>query len=582
MTIKKYFAFLAAAGLLACSSAKTGSDKPSASREKERVLSEGERMEIDFLFFNAQKEKLIGNMGVAENLFLEVLKRDATNAQAYYEIGRTSLARKELPRALEYAQKAAKLNPSNPWYLRLEADLLRQSGRQPEAVSVLKQLVKLPDQSMPDVLMDIALLQGESNQWSDAIKTLNEVEKLGGPAPELAEQKRQYWMKLNKPDKALEEVRKLSEAYPTEPDYMLYLGQLYFEKGDFDNAQKQFEKALQYDATNGKIYVALADTYRAKKQNKKATEALEQAFGFPDVDIDLKVQVLLTLFEQFDKEPAARELALRLSEKTVALHGEDPKAWAIRADLLYHSRNYEGAAVAYKNAIDFDTESQKYTVWQQYLFALLETQQWLVLAEKGQRGSELFPNQPVPYFLGGLALLQQKEHEKAVALLRSGVKMVFGNAELEAQFYAALGDGYHALKKHEESDLSYDRALKLKPDNALVLNNYAYYLSLRKEKLDKAAEMSAKSLKLEPGNASYLDTYGWILYQQGKYADARGYIEKALAASGENGTLLEHLGDIWFRLGDEAKAREFWQRAKTAGVESDFIDRKLADGKLYE
>jgi tetratricopeptide (TPR) repeat protein len=568
--------------LLGCASSKKSDAPTAAAKPKAKVLTEGERMEIDYLFFNAQKEKLIGNMGVAENLFVEILKRDETNAQAHYEIGRTSMARQELPRALQYAQKASKLDPSNPWYLRLEADLLRQSGRQQEAIPVLRKLAQLPGQEKVDVLMDIALLHGEVNQYPEAIKALNEVEKIGGPAPELAEQKRQYYTKMGKPDKALEEIKRLSAAYPTQPEYMLYLGQLYFEKGDFLNAQKQFETALQYDPTNGKIFVALADTYRAQKQNKKAEEFLSKAFDYPDVDIDLKIQVMLTLFAQFDKDPGVRALALELSRKTTVLHAEEAKAWAIRADFLYHSQQFEEAVKAYRQAIELDTESQKYTVWQQYLLSLLEVQQWAELSKQGTRATELFPNQPVPYFLGGLALLQEKQHQQAIDILRRGVRMVYGNAELEAQFYAALGDGYHSLSKHEESDASYDRALKIKPNNALVLNNYAYYLSLRKQQLDKAAEMSARSLKLEPGNPSYLDTYGWILYQQGKYSEARKYIEQALAASGENGTLLDHLGDVVFKMGETDKALAYWLRAKAAGVESEFIDRKIADKQLYE
>ncbi|MFN3530328.1 MAG: tetratricopeptide repeat protein [Bacteroidia bacterium] len=571
---------LAAVVLSACASKKTG---PLAGKKQEvRVLSEAERMEIDFLFFNAQKEKLIGNFGVAENLFLEIIKRDATNAQAYYEVGRTSLARQQLPRAQEYAAKAAALSPGNPWYLRLEADLLRQLGRQKESIAVLHRLSMLPDQDRAAILMDIALLYGEQNEYQEAIKVLNEVEKSTGPAPELAEQKRQYWLKLNKPDKAIDEIRRLSEASPLEADYLLYLGQLYFEKGDFDLARKQFEKALLLEPDNGKIYIALADSWRAKGNQGKSFEYLQKSFAFPDVDIDVKVQVLLSLFDDFDRNVEVRKLALELSKITVETHPEEAKAWAIRGDLMYHTRAFEAAAKAYKNAIDFDQSAQKYTVWQQYLLSLLETQQFQLLGTDGQKATELFPNQPVPYFLAGIALLQEKSYEPAIKILRSGVRMVYGNAELESQFYASLGDAYQAIKQFEESDASYDRALKIKPENALVLNNYAYYLSLRGERLDKAEEMSAKSLKLEPGNASYLDTYGWILYQQGRYAEAAGFMEQALAIDGNNGTLLEHYGDILYKMGKTEQAIDYWKRAQAAGVESDFINKKVADGKLYE
>jgi tetratricopeptide (TPR) repeat protein len=570
-------------GMGACTGPKKIIQKGAENKIAADHLTEAERMEVNFLFFNGQKEKLIGNFGVSENLFLEIIKRDPSNAQAYYEVGRTSLSRQQPARALEYAAKAAVLHPQNPWYLRLEADLLRQLGRQPEAITVLRKLSIMSEQDRVSILLDISSLHGEINQYHEAIKVLNEVEKLAGPAPELAEQKRQYWVKLKKPEKGIEEIRQLSEAFPMDAEFMLYLGQLYFEQGDYENSRKQFEKALKIEPENGKIYIALADTYRAKHDNKKAFSYLERGFAFSEVDIDIKVQVLLTLFEEFDRDPSVRDLALRLSKVTVVAHPEDAKAWAIRGDLMYHTRGFEDAVIAYKKAIDFDPGNQKYTVWQQYLFSLLETQQFAALGREGQNAVALFPNQPVPYFLGGLGMLQIKSYQQAIELLRPGVRMVYGNAELEAQFYAALGDGYHGLKQHEESDASYERALKIKPDNALVLNNYAYYLSIRKAKLDRAEEMSQRSLKLEPGNASYLDTYGWILYQLGRFAEARTYIEKALALSGENGTLLEHYGDVLYQLGEKDKAKQYWQRAKDAGGDvSEFIDQKLADGKLYE
>ncbi len=144
----------------ACASRKS-STSTKDNRVAARELSESERMEIDFLFFNAQKEKLIGNMGVAENLFVEIIKRDPTIAQAHYEVGRTSMARQEFVRAHEYAANASALAPQNSWYLRLEADLLRQLGRQKEAIPVLRRLSKLPEQDALSVLLDISMLHGE-------------------------------------------------------------------------------------------------------------------------------------------------------------------------------------------------------------------------------------------------------------------------------------------------------------------------------------------------------------------------------------------------------------------------------------
>ena len=64
--------------------------------------------------------------------------------------------------------------------------------------------------------------------------------------------------------------------------------------------------------------------------------------------------------------------------------------------------------------------------------------------------------------------------------------------------------------------------------NVVVLNNYAYFLSLEKKDLKKAERMSALAVKLEPNNSTYLDTYAWIFFVQGNYTLAKIYIETAV------------------------------------------------------
>ena len=116
-----------------------------------------------------------------------------------------------------------------------------------------------------------------------------------------------------------------------------------------------------------------------------------------------------------------------------------------------------------------------------------------------------------------------------------------------------------------------------------MLNNYSYYLSLRKLNLDKAEAMSKKCNELEPNNNSYQDTYGWILYQMKKYDDAKVWVGKAVDNGGRNnGTLLEHYGDILYQLGNKDEALKYWIDAKKAKGTSELIDKKIADKKLYE
>ena len=53
---------------------------------------------------------------------------------------------------------------------------------------------------------------------------------------------------------------------------------------------------------------------------------------------------------------------------------------------------------------------------------------------------------------------------------------------------------------------------------------------------------------------------------------------------GNNSVILEHLGDAYANLNDITKALEYWNKAKEVdkGDVSEFLDKKIADKKLYE
>ncbi|MBL7937323.1 MAG: tetratricopeptide repeat protein, partial [Bacteroidia bacterium] len=165
--------------------------------------------------------------------------------------------------------------------------------------------------------------------------------------------------------------------------------------------------------------------------------------------------------------------------------------------------------------------------------------------------------------------------------LEDGIEFVYDNKPLLIEFYSNLGNAYNSIKNYAKSDKAFDDALKVDPDNALILNNYSYFLSLRKEKLEKAERYSKRSNELAPNNRSYIDTYGWILYQQGKYKEAEEWLSRAVKM-GSKSAISEHYGDVLYKLGRKEEALNYWQEAKTAGSGSELLDKKIADKKLND
>jgi Tfp pilus assembly protein PilF len=164
-----------------------------------------------------------------------------------------------------------------------------------------------------------------------------------------------------------------------------------------------------------------------------------------------------------------------------------------------------------------------------------------------------------------------------------GLEFVIENPPLLAQFYSSLGDTYHSTKQHQKSDSLYDLALNIEPENVQVLNNYSYYLSLRNHDIERAIEMSKKSNEISPNNASFQDTYAWILYQQKEYKEAKIWLQKAYENGGNlSPVITEHYGDVCFQLGDKEQALIFWQKAKSLGEGSKYLDKKITEKILYE
>jgi tetratricopeptide (TPR) repeat protein len=113
-----------------------------------------------------------------------------------------------------------------------------------------------------------------------------------------------------------------------------------------------------------------------------------------------------------------------------------------------------------------------------------------------------------------------------------------------------------------------------------VLNNYAYYLSLRNENLDRAKEMAMKSVELDPYNSNNLDTYAWVLYKLEDYKNALEWIKKAYNNSGgASGVVLEHYGDILIKLGKKDEALKYWKLAREKTDYSEYLDGKIKDNE---
>lgn len=544
------------------------------------VLNEKQKLEFDYIFHEASRERILGNLQMAAGLFAKCIKINPNEATPYYEMANIYEITKDVNLALAFSQKAVELDDNNKWYRLLYAHILQQSGKTDLAIKQYQKLIEIEPNNI-NLYFDVAQMQAYSEKYKDALESYNKIEKITGIDEQIIRQKEKIYLKLNDVEGAANEIKKLIKAYPDVTQYQGLLADLYLSNNMPEKAFAIYQEILAKDPQNPYAHLSLYDYYKTKNEDEKAIESAKMAFQSPDLDIDTKMQILLSYYAVSDKNATLKKEAFELNKILIKTHPEEAKAYTIYADFLLQEKKLEGAKENYLKAIEFD--NSRFPIWNQLMFIESELNQQDDLLRDSKKAIELFPNQPIFYFFYGLTSLQKKNYQDAIDNLEIGKDFVIDNPPLLTQFYATLGDAYNGQKSYEKSDAAYEKALKIDPKNIYVLNNYSYFLSLRKEKLERAEQLSALCNELEPNQPNYQDTYAWILYTQGKFVQAKDWLEKAIEnGGGSNPVILEHLGDVHAQLNNITKAVEFWVKAKEKEGNSALLDKKIADKKLYE
>jgi len=303
------------------------------------------------------------------------------------------------------------------------------------------------------------------------------------------------------------------------------------------------------------------------------------AFENRGLDIDDKVSVTASFYSNLSQ----KENTYKLLDVILATHPNEPKALALYADFLQRDGRFEEARDKYRKVVLL--YGSRYSVWEALLICNLYILDTVGLLQDAQEALERFPEQPMVYYMLGTAYSLKKDYSLAMQYFEQAARLARSNQRLLHQIYASLGDIYHHLGNHRKSDENYRKALEIDPNSVVVLNNFAYFLSLRKENLEEAERMARLACQAEPTNPTFLDTFAWVLYQQGRYEEARAIMELALDNGGDSeAVILEHYGDILWKTGDKECALDFWKKAYELDAEacSDFLREKINTQTLIE
>ncbi|CAM3953364.1 tetratricopeptide repeat protein [Mucilaginibacter galii] len=542
------------------------------------VLS-ADSLAVNQIYFEALRRKTIEDQKGAAEMFARVLQLDSRNDAAMYELSSLQKLQNNQPEAQKLLERAVALKPDNEWYWVSLATSYEKSNDILKLQHVFDELLRI-NPNKTDYYFDKASAFMLEQKYDEALAVYTRLEQLTGLTDDLVASRQKIYLKQGKIDLAAGEVEQLLVNNPDQVRYYLLLGEIYNSNNLTDKALKVLQRGEKVKPDDGMIHLALADTYRTKKDLEASYKQLQLAFSSPALDIDQKVRIILGYTPKFP-DPNARASALELSRIAVGVHPNDAKAQALYGDMLAQNNKFKEAKAAYQKSVQLNPEI--YAVHEQLVRLDLGDNALDDAIKDGENALSLFPNQAWMNYLVGVAYLQKKDATKALGYLKNTVALELDDKDLSAQSYAALGDCYHELKDNAKSDAAYDKALIFNPDNIYTLNNYAYYLSIRGEQLEKAAQLSKHSIDIQPNTASFEDTYAWILFRQKKYADAKTWIEKALQHGKDaSATQTEHYGDILFYLGNTDAAVQNWKKAKEYGAKSPLLDRKINEKKYIE
>jgi tetratricopeptide (TPR) repeat protein len=542
------------------------------------TLTEKENIAFGQAFMDGVKAKILEDYEEAEKQFKKALSIDPEHAAANYELGLVYNKQEQQELAFQQFKMASEAEPQNYWYKLSYVSFLDNLQNKKPAIEVYRELIALKPAQI-ELKYQLSRLLYEEGEIEESIGYLNEIEQEIGMSEEISKLKQSIYLSQNEVEKAAAEVRKLMEAFPGEIKYYGRLADIYQANNKQEKAFEVYQEMARIAPNDYRVQFSLAEYHRAEGNNEEYLRSITQAFENPQMNIDDKVKYVLSFYRVNSKNQERKSEGIQLCKAIVKAHGDNAKSHALLADFLYFDNQTELAKEHYMKTIALD--SSRFPVWNQLLVILSERNDRKALLDYGSRAVSLFPNQPTVYLLYGLGLAQDDQHEEAIQYLEIGKDLVIDNDLLKSQICASMGDSYHSLEQHEQSDQHYEKALKLDPNNVYVLNNYSYYLSLRGENLEKAKEMSWKSNQLAPGQASFLDTYAWILFQLEEYEKAEEWINKALKSDGEKSpVLLEHKGDILQKLGKTKQAIDYWQKALDQGGEAEELLKKLQEHRL--
>ena len=564
------------------------------------------------LFAEGVKELNAGALDAALETFKQVTAVVPDFADAHYHLGLVYYQKAEFRRAIEAFTRTLELLPRDiDALIKLGlashkagdmdiADTRVKRAFYEQAISAYQTALGIRPHNV-EALNNLGLAHQELGRFEDAIAVYEEGLTLSPEQPQLhanlatardlqagiyslaAHRHYQVGVRAKRAGRTEAAIAAWRQVVAESPRYLkvyLQLADLYFERGEYEQAIRTYLSAIELISENqhsqpagtANIFYNLGNSYLRAQQLEAAVSAYQQAVEINPEMISAwaNMGTVLLETERFDSAIAACQSALKAHTTTLSLgkvSGVSPSELS----------NIEFTLKTAQDIKAGEYTMQAYRLWRQGLSAgnrgdiLTALKLWEQAVTLSPRYATAHENLTWGYFnlqqfddaiQAGKAVQTLRPRPQVAQLIRFAGELKTGKYPFEAYQLWEQGRRAGAAGNLEAAVALLSQAIAAGPEFAAAYNTLAWlYADKLETNLVEAEKLARRALELAPDATHINDTLGWTLYKQGRYTEALTIFEQAHAHAPNNAEYLYHASLAAMKNGQTSQAVEYLTRA---------------------
>lgn len=387
------------------------------------------------LFFEALKQKAITNYDKAIDALEECMEIDSKSTFIYFELGKNQLALKQYEKAEKSFLRVLEDIPNHRYVLELLFETYFVQHKYIASVGVVEKLVVF-DSMFKEQLANLYFLEG---RYDDALSALDELSEEYGTDVYREKLRRTITLKISNPSNQISKLEKKIEKNPDNEQNYLNLIFIYSKDNETSKAFEIAKKLLEKKPKSKLVHLALYKFYLDKNNTEEAIRSMTIAIEADEIDAESKYKVIQDFLGFVSKNPQYETQLIEMSE-VFSSTTKDQKIFNDIGDYFYQQEKKEMALNFYEKGLQSNITN--FGVLKKMLLLQLDLGRFEKVQLGSELGLEMYPSQPVLYYMNGVSLIQLQDYEGAIEILNMGMDYIIDDLKMEADFYKQLGEAY--------------------------------------------------------------------------------------------------------------------------------------------